>query len=256
MPPLTLVSADSEFAPTWLNKGTYVEYPLEDGVLLFDNSTNSPESDQIHFRFGLWRWECIDLNDTTAKLKVTLSYTPETRNGIESDPVVLTAEINVNVFTRAVYEPNGTLIGTTHFWLPSSPSLEDNITLWELAPDKITLQIEGYNQVSTPQGIQKGFRVSEMDAKFNGSSVKLMIYCDLDTGLPTQISLEGEPVLKLFGIKLDSYLGMPYLDKTNVDLGPSDEPFNIWTVLPQIGIAVAIAILAVTLLMRRPKRKH
>lgn len=252
------VAAD-EFAPTWLKKGTYAEYDSPSGYINFLNASSLVGFTQVEYHSGVFRWTCEGLNSTVAKLNVTLSYTlAKQEYGKPAQlgaPVQLTAEVNVNIYTREVYDLNGTWLGTTHFWLPPNLGLNDVVTLWDLPPDRVTGQIQGYVNAKTPQGTQKAYMFSPVQGTINGTTVFYLLIYDANTGLALESSLSGEAVLKEFGIQEGTSFDSAFLTKTNVDLGPSDATFNVWSILPEVAVAAAVGLVVFMLLRRRRKTR-
>lgn len=253
----TVRSAQSSlFAPSWLKEGTYAEYIFESGTVLLNNNTSLLGFDVVNYVDAAFRWECVDLNDTVAKLKVTLGFTEIERNGKpaeQNETKNLTSEVYVNTVSRAVYLQNGTLIGTTHLWLPANPTVDDEIVIWDVPPDKITLKIENLTQAftQTPQGRQRAFMV-----RGPGKNGYLALICDFDTGVTTDGLTDDEPTLTtLLGVQNLSYGGIMLFADTNIDLGPSENQFDIQTLLPIVAVIAAFAIIFVTVYMRRRKKR-
>jgi hypothetical protein len=92
------ISASTNFAPAWVKPSAFAEYEGETSGLYFLNGTffsaKSKTGDE-----AIFRWTCIEQNETTAKLQVQLDF---------GDGLHLTATIFVNMANRDVYLTNGT----------------------------------------------------------------------------------------------------------------------------------------------------
>ncbi|MCW4009301.1 MAG: hypothetical protein NWF05_01605 [Candidatus Bathyarchaeota archaeon] len=239
--------ADSLFAPTWFKEGIYAEYKFEDiEVLVSDGS--------IKAQNAIFRWECTNYNGSTAKLNITLSGTQTERfygdfpAKIVNDvvPLFMSAQVYVDPASRAVYCVNGTHIGTTHLWLPANPADGENITIWNMPANKVTLPARVGGTTTTPQGFQKTFIVGRL-------------YHDLDTGLMTLtrgitgFSDVKEPAID--ALKIDLLAGTGNFAATNIDLGPKDEPFNWQALFAFIALPSAFAITFIGVYWKRRKTK-
>ncbi|MCW4009332.1 MAG: hypothetical protein NWF05_01760 [Candidatus Bathyarchaeota archaeon] len=239
--------ADSTFAPTWFKEGIYAEYTFENlNIFVVDGS--------IKAQNAIFRWECTNYNNTTAKLNITLNGTQTERFYGDSSatvtkitPLLLSAQLYVDPASRAVYCVNGTHIGTTHLWLPANPTDGENITIWNMPQDKITQPATIIGHTATPQGPQKSFRVG-------------LLYHDLDTGLMTLTSgITGitdrkEPTVD--ALEVYTITGNGKFAATNIDLGPSDEPFNWQGVLQLIALPVAAVLILIGVYWRRKRYKR
>jgi hypothetical protein len=248
------------FAPKWLKKGVYAEYTFTGGLLRFPGVTG--DIDRIYFVDGTFRWECVDLNETMATLNLTFSHTQTEMNGkpfVENKTVLLVEEVYVDKVSRALYLRNGTLIGTTTFWLPANPSAGEEIVLWDVPPDKVSLTVSNLSQIQTrvltPQGGQPAFKI-EKQGKINGKPVFFRGSYDFDTGIVNQSGLEYEPFMSALGIISFIIDGMMILSDTNIDLGPAINSFDFRTILTVIALAVSFVIIFVAVYRRRTKRRH
>jgi hypothetical protein len=249
--------ADS-FAPTWLKKGAYAEYTSASGHMRIFNNTRSSGSDSVDFVDCVFRWECVDLNETTAKLKLTLTYTETERNGKPTgkEDKQLTTEVYVNVLSRAVYLQNGTLIGTTHLWLPASLDPNTDIVMWDVPPDKITIKPTDTTSLGmTPQGKQNAFMLAAYgNGTISGMSVSFHGLWDLDTGVMiSDYPRDTEPTYIALGIK--RYMAILLFADTNIDLGPGDNPLDLRTIITIIAVPVAFVTIFVAVYMRRRKKR-
>lgn len=203
---LPVVVARDVFAPSWLKEGAYVKYvnnpPTTNLMYVFDvddpqykgtNYIAALPSEAITYSSVSLTWQCISVTDTTAKLQVTLDYVGEKLRDYagSKDSVSLngesfqrTGEAYVDIYTRAVYDANGDLLGTTHLWLPANPSNGQEMVIWDVNSETVTVPalVDGQSFVMTSQGAQDIFTVSET-IKFAGSSRNILVCYDLDTGL-------------------------------------------------------------------------
>jgi len=255
------------FAPTWLKEGVYAEYKSEEGGMYIPNSTSELGFDGIEFVDGTFRWECLELNDTTAKLKSTLTCTETHINGkpLERKFVEYNAEYFVDTHTRAVYTLNGTLLGTTCLWLPANPSQDDEMLVWDLPPDKVFLNASVPTtdaSVQTPQGVQRAFFIEGMgnitDVSLRANSSRctsvFILSCDYDTGLMVYTVGLGEPAMdKVLGfISLD--VDVVFAD-TIIDLRPRSESYDWTTVILLIALPVVFVIIFVAAYRSRRKKR-
>lgn len=243
------VIASNNFSPTWLKKGAYAEY-------LFPSIGSSiqvtPEGDVITTELpeAVFRWECVELNETFANLEITFYY-----NETETEQHLF--NVFVHIFNRAVYLQNGTLIGTTSLWLPANPSPEEDIIVWDVPPDRIIFNIANptlETRVVTPQGRQRPFKIDGMSELANGKMFSIHITCDFDTGVLINGQLDSEPTIKLLGISGFMVSTITLLD-TNIDLGPNDNPIDLRTISTVAALTAAFIIIFVTVYRRRTKRR-
>jgi len=247
------------FAPTWLKKGAYAEYTFGSGhvqipersVIIINNTEIVKNSTFKQFDSGAYRWECVDLTEDTAKLRITLSVV------IENATVPWVADVNVNTLSRAVYLENGTLLGTTHLWLPANPGPNDDIVLWDVPPDKVTMRIDDRMEYGfTPQGKQRTFTVAGM-GKIGGANAIFTVTCDFDTGVLTDGGLDRhEPTLLSLNVSDVFYQGRFLFADTNIDLGPPYTPLDLRTIFTIIALPVAFVIIFVAVYSRRRRKKH
>jgi hypothetical protein len=240
--------------PTWLKKGAFAEYHLESGyvetpqkrVIVVNNTNIVLNYTSKRFDEGTYRWECTELNETTAKLKITLTIKQDATSR-------WIADVYVDILSRAVYLENGTLFGTTHLWLPANPTPNDDLILWDMPPDKVTLRIENREERGeTIQGKQKSFTIIGT-GKIGGSNAIFTIMCDFDTGILIDGGLEHEPTVKALNIADIS--GDFSFSNTNIDLGPPDNPLDLRTIFTIIALPTAFIIIFVAL-YRQQRRKR
>ncbi|MEM2145834.1 MAG: hypothetical protein QW279_10765 [Candidatus Jordarchaeaceae archaeon] len=246
------------FKPTWLNKGVYVEYTFGEGVVELFNNTSRLGFDFVTFHGAIFRWDCIDLNETLAKLKISLILTEAARNGEtteENKTTQLTTEVLINIMNRAVYLQNGTLIGTTHLWLPANPTLGDSLILWDVPPYKVILKIAEQTAYApeTPQGPQEVFKI-EGSGETGGSVSLFTILSDLDTGILVDGGLDNEGTMRALNIRDFSYSGRMLFTDTNIDLGPKGTSFDLTALFGFLAIPVAFIIIFIAIY--RSSRKN
>jgi hypothetical protein len=263
------VAEPSIFAPTWMKEGVYANYALRAGVTYIDDAPTK----SIHLFFpnqssvvcknatsGFFRWECIKKTGDLATLNVSLTVTSD----VPSYNFYASTLVDVDVVSRCVYLQNGTLIGTTHLWLPYSPAEGQEVTLWDLPPDKatanITVMINGEDSYGlTTQGAQRFFSLSGVAGTMNGRAVTLPDFqasgwyqFEFDTGLMVQGSLLYEPMFSSLGFyspdTLDSVT-------TNVDMGPAKLLIDWYHVTGLAATAVSIVLVVALIIKRRRKRK-
>jgi hypothetical protein len=254
------VAGSSLFAPSWLKNGLYATYASDSGSIYFYNETSSLGFDSVRFTDAVFRWECLDLNETMVKLRFSLDYTEIERNGRtleEKQTTNLVTEIFVDILSRAVYLQNGTLIGTTRLWLPANPTPNDDILMWDVPPDRVTIRIsEGTTYVLTPQGSQKAFKISSMaNGTIDGMPVSFHGLWDLDTGIMVQeFSQYPEPAFSALGLR-EWTPSVVIFQETNIDLGPSDAPLDLRTIFAIIALPVAAVIIFIAVYSKQRRKK-
>lgn len=244
-PYLAIAQSSMHSAPVWLEVGVYVEYECEATSMDFLNKTHIWLDDETS---ATYRWECVDLNETMAKLDVSISYEGETRH------IHLSTYIYVNTADRDIFLPNGTLIGKTRLWAPSNPEKNDTVILWDCPPDKLvgTVIDVGGGWSATPQGAQTIFLV-DGNGTVLGEDCFPTVYYDLDTGVMIDDSLDYDATLLALGIR-DSG-GRMHISDTNIDLGPRE----LWPeILNLLVIAAPITAFLIVFVMvyRRRRRKR
>jgi hypothetical protein len=230
------------------------------GYAYIVNNTSPLGYDMLSFWNGTFGWRCVDINETAAKLQVTFNYIGNKLNDVSlyNTSLQLTGDVYVNPQTRAVYCSNGSLLGTTHMWLPANPEEGQDITVWVNNSDRTTLpaQVNGIWFTSV-QGKQSGFLING-NATINGVSRNLGVICDLDTGLMVDGNFEWDPIIVGVGINVLLLNGQVNLSDTNIPLGPTYDPTN-WTAIIAF---TTVPIMAFMVLFRafyrhiRKKRKR
>ena len=252
--------SSSILAPTWMKEGTYANY------LFYDVSSTNPSPLYLGFLNGsfhiyenvtsaVFRWECIKLDDNMATMNVSLSITSTK----ESDNYYNSTLLDVDIANRSVYLQNGTLIGTTHLWAPSSPADGQEIILWNVPPDKTTGNVtaapdgQAMYTFQTSQGTQRFFTIDNIKGKINGKAAFFFggsPWYEYDTGLMIQGTLDNEPTITALGIDADIAQSVV----TNIDMGPPRVEIDLGFVLGLVAIAASIIILTVITIKRRRQR--
>jgi hypothetical protein len=270
------ISARDSFAPAWLKEGVYATYVTdeENSALIFNITDpqyrgldwlTAPAYDQIKYWNASLTWRCISTNDTTAQLQVTFDYVGEelfhfvgtelSRIPLNNASLQLNGKVYVDLYTRAVYTADGTLLGTTHLWLPANPREGQNMVVWDVPPKTITLPAAVNNVwFETIQGKQDGFQISgTITVSDNGKGQNIMMFYDLDTGLGVGGYFQWDPIMAAIGI-YDS--GLKMFSDTNIDLGAKDTSLN-WTIILQYAILpTAVVLLVVAFVIKRKKKRN
>jgi hypothetical protein len=249
-------SASTNLKPTWLKEGVFASYDFGDGVIETYNQSKELGFDFSVFSSAKFRWECIVVNDTFVNVKTTLSFFETSENGIdlnENKTKVLNGDVEINLATRGVYS-NSTLVGTTRLWLPSNPALGEEVTLWDVPPYMVSLQVDNRTSYApeTPQGVQKVFEI-EGSGKAGGPTSTFTMINDFDTGILVDGGLDNEGTMRALNVRDFSYNGRMIFSDTNVDLGPSDKSTDLTILFPIIAIPVAITIIFIMVYKGRKK---
>jgi hypothetical protein len=279
---IPVVAARDAFAPSWLKEGTYVKYEStklygsnSSGSLQFFNVTDpkfagtnytiSQKADTTRTISSSFMWRCVSVNDTMAKLQITLDYVGEragpdydynfvyVNGSSENVSFQLTGEAYVDLYSRGVYTADGVFWGTTHLWLPANPNNGQEITMWEEDSKKITSTVTitiSDMWTATVQGKQNIFDIKGtiINDKF---SLGTPMY-DLDTGLCLS-GLFWDPIFAVVGIN-NGHIGG--FSETNINLGPEHSAINWNQILPYTIIPIAIIILVAALIIKRKKKKN
>ena len=254
--------SSSILAPTWIKEGTYANYIFYEATSTEDSSVwyaGFLNGTNIFFRnvtSAVFRWECIQLEDNMARLNVSISVTSTE----QSENFYNSTLIDVDIVNRSVYLQNGTLIGTTHLWVPSSPADGQEIILWDVPPDKATGNITAARDgqatytFQTSQGTQRFFSVDNIVGKINGKDAFFFggnPWYEYDTGLMIQGTLDNEPAIASLGLDGDITQSVD----TNIDMGPPRLDIDLQFVLGLVAIVASIIILTVITIRRRRQRK-
>jgi hypothetical protein len=277
---LPVVSARDAFAPSWLKEGTYAKYEAAisnsntTGFVQFFNVTDpkfagtnymlSHKADTLGTISLSFTWRCVSINDSMAKLQVTLNYVGESKgknyddnfeyvtNSSGNVSFQLTGEAYVDLYTRGVYNANGAFLGTTHLWLPANPNNGQEVILWEEDSKTITSQVTISDWwMPTSQGKQNIFGIRETRIK-DQYQLGDPLY-DLDTGLYVGVRCVWDPIFAVVGV---SYSNVGRLSDTNINLGPERSAINWNQLLPYVIIPVAVILLVATLLIKRRRKKN
>jgi len=284
------VAARDDFAPTWLKEGTYVKYvdnPKARGqetnfMRIFDvddpqfkgmNYITAPIMKQLVYSNASLTWQCVSVTDTTAKLQVTFEYVGEKIEYMDGDDwrqislggesFQRTGVVYVDLYTRAVHNAEGDLLGTTHLWLPANPVDGQEMVVWDVGSETVTIPAEVGDTLwtMTPQGVQDIFNVADL-IRYAGRSNHITIYYDLDTGLGVGGVFEWDPIMAIVGIDLCQFefsgtgFSDTNTDGTNIDMGPARSSINWTQILQYTILPIAIILLIATLIIKRRKKKN
>jgi hypothetical protein len=261
--------SSSILAPSWMKEGTYVNYDLTSTGTSYTNGVLDTSKSVTLFLLNgtgikynnvtsvIFRWECIHLRGDMATLNVSYSITSD----LVSDNFYTSTLVDVNIASRSVYSQNGTLIGTTNLWLPSSPAEGQEIVLWDMPPDKVmanvtTTGFNGQNMYTgqTPQGVQRFFQLENIAGTINGKGLSEVGFIgngmyEYDTGLMLSGSLSLEPMHTALAINLyDS----PNSMTTNVGMGQGQVFIN-WSYL--LGLAAIISSIVIMIVLMSKRRR-
>lgn len=242
---INLASADN-FPPLWLKKDAYVQYTTNKvGYAYVVNRSASLGFDTLSFWNATFGWHCTSINDTMARLLFTFSYVGKELNNVSltNATLQLTGEVYVGLYNRAVYDLEGHLLGTTHLWVTANPAEGQEVVIWDVPPDKISLQAECKDiWFLTIQGNQAGFAL-DGTGKINGTSTSFLLLCDQDTGLMIDGNFGWDPIITSAGINALLLNGRIMFSDTNISLGPTYDPTNwsliiMFTTLPILAFIV------------------
>jgi hypothetical protein len=240
---VVVVQSSRNLAPLWMKVGTYAEYKFQSIGPIFLNMTSFDMNATATFK-----WECVDLNETLAKLNVSITFVGEPYD------IHFSTELYVNIVTREIILQNGILIGKTRLWAPAYPEEKETVFLWDSPPDRMVGKVSSLRGTQgTPQGSQQVFMV-EGNGKFMGRPAFFIMYYDLDTGVMTSGTLWYEATLLPFEIAHPGTMGTISFFDTNIDLGPQDLWPEIATYLMIIA-PIAVFLVIFTFVYRRRKRK-
>jgi hypothetical protein len=277
---LPVVTARDAFAPSWLKEGTYAKYEpntsrsINLGFMQFFNVTDpkyagtnymlSHAADTLSTISSSFTWRCISINDTMAKLQVTLDYVGNSTGNSDdnfeyvtnSSGIVsfqLTGVAYVDLYNRGVYTAEGVFLGNTHLWLPANPTDGQEIILWEEDSKTITSTVtidQTTSWTTTVQGNQDIFEIKETRVK-DQYTLGYPFY-DSDTGLFVGGLCPWDPICAVIGV---SFCNVGVLTETNINLGPERSTVNWYQILPYVIIPVAIILLVATLIIKRKRKK-
>ncbi len=237
------LSIADDSSPSWLKEGAYVRYTTnEAGYAYVANSSAIDGFDTLSFWNATFGWRCISINETMARLLFTLNYVGKELNhdSLDNATLQLTGEVYVDLHNRAVYDLYGSPLGTTHLWVTSNPSEGQEVVVWDVTPDKMSLPAECKDiWFLTIQGKQAGFALNGTD-KINGTSTTFFVLCDRDTGLMIDGNFGWDPIIGSAGINVLLLNGRIMFSDTNISLGPEYDPTN-WPLTIMLIIVPTIA---------------
>lgn len=262
----------STLAPSWMNEGTYVDYDFtpqagySNGVLetSVDLSVSFLNGSRIRFRnvtSVIFRWECTALTENMAKLDVSYSVTSD----LASDNFYTSTSVDVDIATRRVSFQDGTLIGTTNFWLPSRPANGQEILLWDVPPEKVTANVRASEpngeDIFTGQTLsepQRVFQLQNMTGTMNGQVVNDSTFWgggmyEYDTGLYVNGPIFLDSLFTAIGIDNREF---PIFVTTNIDMGPAKIVISWGYWLSVAAFVGAIVVIAAYLLIRRRRQRR
>ncbi|PVX24232.1 MAG: hypothetical protein CW716_10520 [Candidatus Bathyarchaeum sp.] len=255
-----LVGAESS-SPAWLKEGTYVKYSTDQvGYAYLFNNSGLSGINSLSFWNATFGWRCVSINDTVAKLEFTFDYVGKTLNDVslENATLQLAGEVYVDIYTRAMYASNGSLLGTTHMWVTANPTEGQDVVVWDIPPERVTLPAK-VNGVwfQTIQGKQDGFNLEGTET-VNGKAKNFGLLCDLDTGLMVDGNFEWDPIITGAGIKALLLNGRIILSDTNIALTITSDNSKGSFIFVFISLSIlAFVILFVAFYKRiHQKRKH
>jgi hypothetical protein len=236
----------AEVPPAWLKAGTYAEYKCA----LSNMSFWKLERAGAESRF---RWECTNLSDHIASLNFRLSGF--FRNGTMIFQKNAIGYIDVD--TRDLLYPNGTVIEKTALWLPPYMKLGEKVVVCETRLNDSVAHCFFSGGISrhTCQGYQEAYLIRIAESRIIYTNESEIRYTsggfDMDTGL----CIGGSCGYLGFG-DVDSLFE---LTATNVDLGPRYLRTEIleflWSTVPITVPTIVVALTAVVLYRKRRKRK-
>ncbi|MFZ7138200.1 MAG: hypothetical protein ACOWW1_07260 [archaeon] len=240
---LFFLSANAQstvFPPIWMEEGAFVEFSFEEGIWYPSN-----EPPGVVYKSGTFRWSCIELVGTVARLNLTISY------NIEGEVKHLSGAALVDVINRSVYDLDGTHVGSTQLWLKSNPNNGEQLVLWDLPPDAIFGAVETNRIGETCQGNQESYKVIG-NGTINNKTAVFNLRCDMNTGLMIRGLMWNEAVFRAMNTGLMSPV---IISDTNIDLGPSTDTFDFNSLFPIIIIAVAFVLVFVSIYWTRNKKR-
>ena len=283
---IPVATARDSFAPSWLKEGAYVTYVCKNENVAYAFNVTDPQYqglnylnpglsfDMITYSNASLTWQCINVNDTMAKLQVTFNYVGKTLGHFEGgnlttiplngESLQRTGEVYVDLYTRAVYNADGVLLGTTHLWLPANPSEGQEIVVWDAAANTITLPVSIESDHETIQGPQDVFILTDGGFKVNDTepnSYKIVsLSYDLDTGLAVDGVFSWDPIMAAVGISDSGLVGDGHpntaFSATNIDLGPERSTINWMQILQYSILPIAIVLLLVAFVVKRKKKRN
>ena len=264
------VGLDLDTVPLWFKKGVYVEFRSEkDAYILLEFINGSIITcENLGLGFGkrktlfIFRWECLNLNNSMAELKIIVEVILVGDN----KSFQLSTRVFVDVNSRDVYSLDGELCGKTMLWLPTNLEVGDKVIFgYHECYVEGTVTDKGSFTETFSYGYQKCFEVRfdsgqpvRIPYKNETYAYRLwnVLSYDLDTGiLIVAPRFLGEGTLYTLGILQISSIMRIY--DTNIDIGPSliwPEVLDFaWFVLPSIGFFTVVFF---AVYWRRRKRRR
>jgi len=265
--------ASSILAPSWMKEGTYVNYDFTPMGRSYSNGVLETSQElTVFFLNGsriecrnvtsvIFRWECTDLKENMATLDVSYSVTSD----LASDNFYTSTLVDVGIANRRVSFQDGTLIGTTNFWLPSSPAEGQEVTLWDVPPDKATATVKtkelNGEDIFTGQTLeepQRSFMFQNITGTMNGEEVNIGTFWgggmyEYDTGLYVGGPIRRDSLFTALGI---DNLDIPNYMTTNIDMGPAKIVINWGYVLGLAAIVGSIVVVVAVLLIKRRRQRR
>lgn len=225
-----------EVPPAWFKVGTYVEYRTG----LRDWSLKDAE--------GRFRWECINLSGHVATVNFTLV------GFLKNGDIILEKNVvgYIDVNTRDLIHPNGTVIGKIALWLPTQVKEGQKVVVYGKAPNQSVAEcfFSGGMARHTCQGYQEGYAIS---ARGQGPYHTVGGF-DMDTGLCQSGRNECLRYLDFCEVGI-----LHELVDTNVDLGPrylrTEILVFLFKTIPISAPTITIATIAIILYRKRQKHK-
>lgn len=206
--------------PTWLKEGTYVKYTTDQTGYAYVLNASSPRGyDTLCFYNATFGWHCLKITNTKAKIEFNFNYVGKTLNNLSLSNATLNIkkDVFVDLKNRAVYDSNGAVIGTTHMWVCANPSNGQEVVIWDIPPERVSLPAKTNYELETCQGIVKGF-VVEGNVTINHAKRYIDLLCDSNTGLMVDGFFDSDPIMLGSGISALFYKGRIYLSDTNIEL--------------------------------------
>ena len=234
LPMFAFVTYDTH---SWMNGGSFAEYSFKSVGLSLNGTTLFFDKNYS----VVFRWECVEINCTLAKLSISFSI------NLENGSSKYSTNVYANIVNRTIFLQNGTSIGETRLWSASNPKQTEPITLlasnYNINSSSIIAypEIEGFS--SSPQGWQEAYTLRG-EGKIYGHNDSIIAIYDVDTGvmLRWSVFLESDPVLRALGITATFRNGELKFAATNINLGPGSILPDILHQLPLIVISGLVMV--------------
>ena len=249
------VPALEDNSPLWFTSGNYVEFSSTEKNMRVEFIDGK---DYFGDRVSL-KWICLDLNETLAKIELTLKlYSGSIVNEKFSVTVL------VDISNRDVFSIDGsTYYGKTTLWLPTNVRDGEQVTFNYSNITMVSIIRKEGGNVKTPYGYQKVFVVKlrtenavlipYKGEKYNRTLSNFLEY-DEDTGvLIGSSTFMGEGILYALGVLITPPLTV---SDTNIDLGPELMAPLIVNTLFGIAPVVIFLVLFVVIYLHKRRQKH